>query len=431
MDRSMKANVMRVLATAIILWVISFQARAQSQTNFTGSAAYLHVTIVQGGSKRAGIRIAPAPNFREPDTLELIGAPNGVTGRFGGNPAAVRGRTLTLAVAPVVPLGTYRLVVRGTAAGSQDVPIDLRVVPPLPLSTVLVDPTQVPDFTTLPGPREGLIRSVTSLSDAHGRKAHFVQNELIVSTENPFELAEFLDRRHGQVLSVINLRSSTGAQGKQHYLVRVDPTGAQTAGLPADMHTANPNATGVLMFADQQGLELFAVAANEAAHGLEIGLNWVMQPDAGFLGGVSTESPTGPAGFDQSPYNSNVFTWRHMNGLFGLQTGDPAIGVTYAWQGLEMAGKLQNKVKAAIIEASGFAPNADFPPGFQAVSLVPNTPATGIPDAAPNSKGTITPWHGTMVAESSGGGCQQRFRRGGNSRRRSKCGPDPHQFDTR
>jgi serine protease len=396
----------RVLVGSVFTLLLSIlfnYAEAQTAPPFSLSLEPSHRAIVQGGSQPVAVQIARGRDFTGSVSLSLANAPNGVAGTFSRNPVTGPSTKLILRVAQSVPLGTYRLTIRGTANGSLDTPLELKVAPPLPLPTVILDPILRPDFTSLPGGQAGRVRSVTCLSDDQSHKAHFVDDEVIVSTDSATTLAAFLSRWHGRVLSIINRERDSSAPATQHYLVHIDPAAAQQAGLAVNIHKANPNATGVLLFCDQNGLKLFAVVAQEAADGLAIELNWVMQNSSGFLSGISTEDTNGPANFDGSPYNSNVFTWRHMNGVFGFQSGDPGIGVTHAWQGLEFAGKLKNKVKVAIIEGDGFAPNGDFPPGFQAVSIIPNTAALNFPNTAASSGGSVVPWHGTMVTEALAG----------------------------
>ena len=180
-------------------------------------------------------------------------------------------------------------------------------------------------------------------------------------------------------------------------LVRIDPSAANIAALPAHMLQANPNVTGALRFSSAEGMRLFAVAAEEAANGLTVGLNFVAQPASDFLNGVSTEAATGQPELNGSPYSSNVFGWSYMK-----QVSPSGFGVTHAWQALDYAGKLGNLTTVAIIEDGGFGPNGDFPT-FNTISMIPGQMGSFVPNPTPNSEGKPAPWHGTMVAQSLAG----------------------------
>ena len=182
------------------------------------------------------------------------------------------------------------------------------------------------------------------------------------------------------------------------------------------MLKANPNVTGALRFSSAEGMRLFAVAAEEAANGLTVGLNFVAQPSSDFSNGVSTEAATGPPEWNGSPYSPNVFGWSYMK-----QVAPSGFGVTHAWQALDYAGKLGNFTNVAIIEDGGFGPNADFPT-FNTISMIPGQMGSFVPNPTLNSGGQPAPWHGTMVAQSSAGRADNGFGAAGTA----GAGPNAH-----
>lgn len=364
--------------------------------DFSLSLAPPQRTIVQGGWQDFAVQITRTNGFTGAVSLKLTGAPSGVTGAFNRNPVLTGSTKLTVNVASTVPPGSYTFFVHGDARTSADVPLTLTVAAPLPAPTVSVDSTLRSDITSLPGPDPAHPRVVVCLADDK-HKTHFVADELIVSTSDSARLSAFLTRWHGTLVNSVGGGTGGIPSLPPIKLVHIDPSAADVTGLPAHMQKANPNVTGSLRFSDAEGMRLFAAAAEEAAGGLTIGLNFVGQPDSDFLNGVSTEAPSGVGELNGSPYSPNVFNWSFMK-----QVAPSGFGVTHAWQALDFAGKLGNKTMAAIVEQGGYGPNADFP-GFVAMSTIPGVAGLGVPDPVPNSQGKPAPWHGTFVAEALAG----------------------------
>ncbi len=252
-----------------------------------------------------------------------------------------------------------------------------------PRITVGIDANLSSARVPLPVFADGQPRPLSVAGDGRGKPAEFVSNELIVVAHNSAALEAFIARHNGVVLQTANpavLDSTASVQT----LVRIDATGADLSRLSDDLaHVADEGVAGDFVVSDDAGRDLIAVAAYEAReHGMLVGINWVASRD-GFVDRSLSEAPTG--------FSSNPFDWKH---LAAGTTQD--IGVTEAWRALAIAGKLDNRVKIAVLDG-GFAPNADFPAGTESISMIAGDAATGSPN--PNSCGSGScPWHGTNVA---------------------------------
>ncbi|HMN26854.1 MAG TPA: S8 family serine peptidase [Caldilineaceae bacterium] len=257
-----------------------------------------------------------------------------------------------------------------------------------------IQPTQ-PD---LPGLDGGDPRPLASLIGENEHQIDFVQNELVLVTEDPAAVDAFVTRWNGVLVQQL-LPSEFGLDGPGQYLIRIDNSQAELSQLSADLSQLAPRGSrGEYQVSSQAGLQLLAAAAHEAVSGLIIGVNWVGKSD-GFIERTTDESATGPSAanipaccpheFGSGGYSPNAFDWKYLNGSPGVN-----IGVTEAWRMLALAGKLNNKIKIAILD-QGFLPNKDLPPDWVAWSVGAFDPIGTI--------GTHHAWHGTHVASAAMG----------------------------
>jgi hypothetical protein len=258
-----------------------------------------------------------------------------------------------------------------------------------------IDPTLTPPVDSLP-PLDGAPRPVAVLEDEDGSQAAFIANELWISTDDQAALDALLLRWNGTILLELDpAGAGVGGLAKQ-YLVRIDPSLADAAGLAADLRAIDSDNQGNGKVSSEGALDLLAAGASEAADGLEIAINWVA---GGSQGGATTftfrdrdlaEAPSGPRLNGTVTYTPNPFDWPTHS------VGSPQdIGVAEAWRALDLAGRLiPNSVEIAILDM-GFQPDGDTPPGFTAVSNVP----TVAPIGTKNLLGCGGPcdWHGTNV----------------------------------
>ncbi len=261
--------------------------------------------------------------------------------------------------------------------------------PPLPPIELSVDAALAPSIPELPGFEDGRARPLAAITGEDGVAADFVADEIWLSPEDPAELAAFLARWNGVVLSRFD-PADYGLTGLgDQVLIRILAAGADLSRFPDDLRALDPQATGEHRVSSTEGLELLAVASREAAEGAEVGVNWVGGGDT-FRGRSTAEAPTG-TGSVGGAYGPDAFLWTtHRVG------GQQDIGVAEAWRALDLAGKLNNRVKLAILDM-GFVPDADMPTPWTAISNVPGYDPVGSSNLL-DCSGNACPWHGTNVA---------------------------------
>ena len=250
-----------------------------------------------------------------------------------------------------------------------------------PLSSFKVDASLKPRVASLPDLDNGNSHPLAAIVDNYGNQADFVENELIVVTDDTNALNDFLARWNGKVLLTTDMKENGLPDLSNQYLVRIESSLAKAESLADDLKIIDPNSRNDLRISSEAGLLTIAAAANETAHQkLTIGANWVLYG--------SNEAPAGQTAPDGTAYNPDPAFWPYMN-RFGAQD----IGIVGAWQKLQEAGRLGNRVRIAIFDA-GFNVSPDLPSGTQA--LPPS--AFGVANPWPTSTGGSAPWHGTNAA---------------------------------
>jgi serine protease len=222
-------------------------------------------------------------------------------------------------------------------------------------------------------------RPLAALVDDDGTRSLFVENELVIATDSVPQLNALLDRWGATLVlsidpSVAGIDTSTSL-----HLVRLDPSGFDTNDLADDLRALNDVSSGDFGVSSEAGIELLAVAADEAAHGFRVDLNWVAEEQALDQRNIA-DSPTGP-----TLWSPNPFDWAYMK-----RGGNQDIGVADAWRALAAASRLGNRVHVSIMDG-GFAPNDDFPEGYD-LNGPPN-----VANPASCTGGSSCPWHGTIV----------------------------------
>ncbi|WP_437573451.1 S8 family serine peptidase [Sorangium sp. So ce887] len=275
----------------------------------------------------------------------------------------------------------------------------------LPPSTIVTDRTLRSARGRLPGVESPRISRPTAVVvDSHGNTAEFVVNELLVSSSNRAAVDAFAARMGGAVVQSSDLRELAAAGVRSSsavatpattevHLVRIDAMRADASRLPERLAALSPEARGDLRVSSDAGVATVAAAAEAAASGMTVGINWIAEGSS-FTDGTLTEAPTGLNGFPGgATYSPNPFTWDY------LRSGGPTdIGVTQAWRFLALAGKLGAKVNVGVMDGGfNWAGNADMPANGVAASVVPfGAPAEVQNDMACGSN--PCPWHGTQVA---------------------------------
>ncbi|MBA2667996.1 MAG: S8 family serine peptidase, partial [Trueperaceae bacterium] len=261
---------------------------------------------------------------------------------------------------------------------------------PLPPISFTVDPSVVPSVAELPGFEDGVPRPLAAVANDDGSVADFVADEIWLTTDDAGELSAFLARWNGEVLATFVPGDYDLTGLSTGYLVRVDTAGADLDRLSDDLRALDATATGAHRVSSADGLDLLAVASREAAAGTDVGINWV-GGGAQLRSRTTAEAPTG-VGSAGGAYDQNAFTWA-SHSLLGAQE----IGVGEAWRALDIAGRLGNRVKVAILDM-GFQPDADTPTGWLAISNAPPLAPTGTSNALSCGSGNPCPWHGANVA---------------------------------
>ncbi|HNT86286.1 MAG TPA: S8 family serine peptidase, partial [Candidatus Hydrogenedentes bacterium] len=257
-----------------------------------------------------------------------------------------------------------------------------------------VDPTIIPANESLPPfDPDDPPRPLAAIVDERGNQAEFVENELIIVTNDLAALADFVTRWDGELLATVDPAGSD-LEMQQTHLVRINTDLGDPSRLVSDILALDPDARGASRVSSEAGLRLIAASAEEAVAGVTVGVNWVGRSQS-LASRFTQEAATGPNGFDQfgSGYFPNAFQWNHLN------TGSTQdIGVTEAWYLLARTGKLANKVKIAILDM-GFAVagNQDIPPDWVAISNVPFVNPIGTENLLSCTGGSSCPWHGTQV----------------------------------
>ena len=239
-----------------------------------------------------------------------------------------------------------------------------------------VDRSLRPAQRALP-PLDGARRPLARFASSRGVVSDFVENELILTTSSEARLKAFLRRWHGRVLD------ETAARGAPTvYLVRVAPSRADASGLARDLRELDPFSRGRARVSSRAGLRLIAAAADAAEHGAHVGANWIMEPTS-LVDRSTTEAANGPDG-----WSSDAFDW-----WWNQRDYPTDIGAGEAWRALDIAGKLGNRVKLAVVD-TGFASSSDLSPG--------SSGADGVENPTPCGTGNSCKWHGSEVASAAG-----------------------------
>ena len=297
-------------------------------------------------------------------------------------------KRVALAAGFVVLLATDAVGVRPVTAEVRGEPApaagETTVEEPVPFS--LTANRQVgPLEPELPG-RDGVPRPVASLADDTGHQVDFVADELLLSTDDEEQLEALLERWDGQLVATLDPEEGAMAELPALHLVRVDVSSADPAMVTDHLDPSDRAVGGALRVSSEPGARLLAVALQEAAAGVPVEVNWLTRPTA-FRDRESTEAPAAfPRQTLEDRYpGPNAFDWTtHRTG------GGQDIGVAEAWRVLELAGRLDNRVRVAIVD-SGFRLDDDTPAEPEAVAVDPGVEPIGTPGS------NFDPWHGQRV----------------------------------
>lgn len=279
-----------------------------------------------------------------------------------------------------------------SSCGSSDAPVTQLPETEQPLSelSVSVNPAIVTEVETLPAiDTSGIERRVAVIRDELGKISKFVENELIIMTNDTTALQGFITRWDGVLVKTIDIQSLGLAGGTDVHIVRVNTDAADGTRLRDDLLTLDSEARGATEVSSDTAYKLLAAGAREAVNGLQIGMNWIGSGD-----GVSSRSTTDVGA---GSYSNDAFDWNYMD-AGSIQD----IGVTEAWYMLDQVGLLNKTVDIAILDM-GFAPmvNGDIDPSYVAISNVPYIDALDTRNVL--CADSACEWHGTNVANAAMG----------------------------
>jgi serine protease len=319
-----------------------------------------------------------------------------------GAPAAAHGDTALLLTpqacvpapvrAEIARLDPDRLVVLGGPAAVSDDAAALRPCEDadqtLPLSFD-VDPELKPAIDALPAwEPDGEPRRLARITDELGHEIDFVENELLLLTDDEDELDAFLERWDGEIVHTTKPREEGGLDMPNSYIIRVEPTRGDPATLTANVRTMDAASRGAHHVSTDGALRLIAAAAADAADGLTVGINPLFESHD-FGDRQVEEAQTGEE-LGGIAYDKNPMEWPHLR-----RGGGQTIGVSEAWRALELAGKLGgDPVDIAILDGGFIVQSTDYPDDRTELSVIPGQPASGKPNLGQPDKA----WHGTNVA---------------------------------
>jgi hypothetical protein len=245
--------------------------------------------------------------------------------------------------------------------------------------SLVLDPSLIPAAATIDAVKPGApARSLGRVVDSSGEASTFVLHELVVGAPSKQALDAFLSRTKGKLIDAF---PAAKPGGPADYLVGVDASETNVAGVASALERLEPELGGRMRVSGPDALGLLSLAAREAAGrprtGVVVGLNWVMSA-ASISDGTSTE--VSPDGGD-----ANAFHWPFINSGSEQDTG-----VGAAWTVLDAKKKLRNPVKVMVVDG-GFVPDVDYPAQSQVLDA-----KWGEPSRVPCGR-TSCPWHGTQV----------------------------------
>jgi hypothetical protein len=104
----------------------------------------------------------------------------------------------------------------------------------LPLPRIIVDPKLHPIVQILPHKEGEQKRLVAAVADAKGRQSEFVENELVVFSDDSAEVKKLATRWHGRIVSELDATKPHLKGAPAVHLVSIDSRLADSATLPPD-----------------------------------------------------------------------------------------------------------------------------------------------------------------------------------------------------
>ena len=251
--------------------------------------------------------------------------------------------------------------------------------------SISIDTSLSPAQDDLPGYEGNNPRPLAAVIGNSGLRTHFVENEIIVTAEDPATIDRLSDRYNATILAQVDPTTLGISSAAKTYLLRVEPTAVALPDLVENLNALtrrdDSDANDDLKISSETGANLLGLAAIEARRGTRIGINFVFESAAIPYSTVEGGNPAG--GYTPNAYDWNYYKRGHEP--------DQIHGVTAAWGLLHRTGNLSYPVRIAILDG-GFTPDADFRDG-PAISVVPFMPPLNTPNPSLGAN-----WHGSWVA---------------------------------
>ncbi len=293
-------------------------------------------------------------------------------------------------------------LLEAVGAGGHIIDATLEILPPAP-ARVFVDSAISQPMSQLP-PREGGGTPIplSVVTNAIGTPAHFVADELILLTDQPSDLPDFLADFAGYGATLLSTTDPAdyGLVGKVSHVIQIDPALVDPSGLDADLLALEPGVLSELRFRDGDGMGLFAAAAEARLAGYPISVNFAF-PGAGIADKQTTEAGGGD---DLGGDSWDPDAFKQVNLVDGRVPGLPEYlppnhGVTTAWGYLQRSGMDGERVPVGILDAGFMSNDPDMPSDQIAVSSAGPGTEFDTPNPIACSGGNPCPWHGTSVAQ--------------------------------
>lgn len=250
--------------------------------------------------------------------------------------------------------------------------------------SIQVDPS-IATTDELPAFADGQQRLLAVMETSDGDTLRYVQDELLVMTDDAVELAAIKARWNATELAAPAMSIPGVPKG---HILRVDASMADPSTLVPNLQQLVNRPDGIQKVSSDTALGLLAISTAERMRGTLVGINWLGVGGAVDAEGFSTNTfvdgdpwPDDPNPLEDS---SNSFEWDYFSPFMH--------DVNRAWALMYATGKLNRDVKVAIIDA-GFA--NDYQDEVKFTQEVCASGACENPFDC--EKGAPCPWHGVHV----------------------------------
>jgi serine protease len=256
--------------------------------------------------------------------------------------------------------------------------------------SVEVDPT-LATTDSLPPFADGGARPLAVLQTSDGDTLRYVQNELLVLTDDATQLAG-IKTRWGAIEVAAPAVTMPGV-AKAHVL-RIDPSRADPTTLVQNLRKLVDRPDGLQKVSSDAALLLLAAAAEEKLRGTIVDVNWLAPGanvtinsfrDRQVMDGTPVVDMRWSESEQPAPTTANAYDWTNF--------GPDMHQLTDAWKLMFFAKKLRPVIDVAIIDA-GFSNTHQDQRNF--TQFVCASGACVNPFACGN--GELCPWHGVHVA---------------------------------